>query len=780
MIFPALSSYVAKEPEWKKELAAAMDELIRYRMRVLAVVAISLLVALVARLWYLQVITTEQAAAVAEQNVMREIRVPAPRGRIFDAQGRILVGNRITTMVTINRREFDQASLDDERRNQVLTKIAIEVNRNGNELLKTKDIEAALKDPTYGLYDDVPVAFDVGEDLLVYFGERAELFPGVRVLDSTVRSYHYGNLASHLLGWVGPLNDTEYRVRRPPVGKEYALRDEVGKAGIELLFEDDLRGQSGGRVVEVDRLGRIVREREDLFLPPIPGDDVFLTVDIDLQYLVETELERTIFEARGREPEREDDADEDPPDFHAPGGAVVVLDPASGDVVAMASYPSYDPNESIGGFRLERWRELNDPANDLPMFNRAIQGEYAPGSTFKLVTAHAAWHEGVFGTGRVKSADEPWNDPGYYVLQSCSGTDEEAVEAGGCVFRNAGNKPYEQVDLPRSLTVSSDVYYYTIGESIYINPEHNETGIQDAASDYGFGLRSGITLPFEQDGFLPTPDNRRNRHLENPAAFPYGDWYPGDNVNVAIGQGDVVATPVQLANAYATFANGGTLRSPNLVSSVRTKDGDEIRTFGPRRVAMLDIDPGFRSQVISGLAGVTSDPEGTAYLAFNREGTGGVVFPLEEIPIAGKTGTAEVRGKADTSLFVGFGPIEEPSYVAAAVIEEAGFGSQIAAPLVARLLNALLVAGLEEAPTAAVSYARSVALSLCVEWYDWITGEDSLSRLESSNPMDDPTSGPVLDADGVVRVRGEVVDCSELLFRVASSFGVPGVAVGED
>ena len=131
-------------------------------------------------------------------------------------------------------------------------------------------------------------------------------------------------------------------------------------------------------------------------------------------------------------------------------------------------------------------------------------------------------------------------------------------------------------------------------------------------------------------------------------------------------------------------------------------------------------------------------------------------------------------------LFVGFGPIEEPSYVAAAVIEEAGFGSQIAAPLVARLLNALLVAGLEEAPTAAVSYARSVALSLCVEWYDWITGEDSLSRLESSNPMDDPTSGPVLDADGVVRVRGEVVDCSELLFRVASSFGVPGVAVGED
>ena len=223
-----------------------MDDLTRYRMRVVAVVAISLFAALVARLWYLQVITTEQAVAVAEQNVTREIRVTAPRGRILDVHGRVLVGNRITTMVTINRREFDQAGFDEEQRLQVLTRIAIEVNRSGNELLKTIDIEAALDDPAYGLYDDVPVAVDVGEDLLIFFGERADQYPGIRVVDSTVRSYLYGNLASHLLGWVGPLNDTEYRNRRPPKGKDYALRDEVGKAGIELLFEDDLRGGAGG------------------------------------------------------------------------------------------------------------------------------------------------------------------------------------------------------------------------------------------------------------------------------------------------------------------------------------------------------------------------------------------------------------------------------------------------------------------------------------------------------------------------------------------------------
>jgi penicillin-binding protein 2 len=744
-----------------------VDELTRYRMRILAVVAISLFVALVARLWYLQVITTEQAVAVAEQNVTREIRVPAPRGRILDVHGKVLVGNRITTMVTINRRELEQAELDDDRYRQMLTRIAIEVNRSGNELLKTTDIESALGDPAYGLYDDVPVAFDVGEDLLIFFGERAGEYPGVRVLDSTVRSYHYGNLASHLLGWVGPLNDTEFRNRRPPDGKEYALRDEIGKAGIELLFEDDLRGVAGRRVVEVDRLGRIVRERDDLFVAPVPGDEVVLTIDIDLQYLVETELERTIFAARARDPGHDEETGVNRPSFDAPGGAVVVLAPDSGDVLAMASFPSYDPNESIGGFRLAQWEELNDPANDLPMFNRAIQGEYAPGSTFKLFTAHAAWHEGVFGTGRVKPADEPWDDPGHYVLQSCSGTDAEAAEAGGCVFRNAKSKPNAQVDLQRSLTVSSDVYYYTIGESIYINPIHNEVGIQDAAGDYGLGLSSGITLPFEQDGFLPTPTNREQRHLDNPTAFPYGDWYPGDNVNVAIGQGDVLVTPVQLANAFATFANGGTLLSPNVVSSVRPRDGDEVRDFGPRQVGFVDIDPEFHDIVLAGLSGVTSDEAGTAYWAFNSTATGGVYFPLEQVPIAGKTGTAEVRGKADTSLFVAFGPAELPTHAIAAVIEEAGFGSHVAAPLVARLMKAVFTDGIDEAPTAAVRYARSVALPLCVDWYEWITGEDSLGRLEGSDPTADPTSGPVLDADGRVRVRGEVVDCTKLLEDVA-------------
>ncbi len=715
--------------------------------------------ALTARLWFLQVLSGEEAAAVAETNILREIRVPALRGNILDVEGRTLVGNRLTTMVTINRRELEEAELTEDERLEMLTEIAVEVNRSGL-LLKVSDIESALSDPSFTRYDDIPIATDVDEELLIYFGERPEKFPGVEVVDSTVRSYLYGDLAGHVLGWVGPINDREYQTRRPPPNKAYGIRDEIGKAGIELMFEDDLRGVAGRRVVEVDRLGQIVREREDLFIAPIPGDDVYLTIDIDLQYLLEQQLERTIFSQREVEPEKDEDDEEDPLPFDVPGGASVILDPRNGDVLAIASYPKFDPNDSIGGFSREQWESLNDPLNDLPMFNRAVQGEYAPGSTFKLFTAHAAWHENVFGVGLVKDADELWDDPGYYRLQSCVGDTNDSASAGGCMFRNANDAPYPQIDLVRAITVSSDVYFYTIGESIYINPLHNETGIQDAAAEYGMGSESGIALPYEQAGFLPTPQNRLERHENNPIAFPNGEWYPGDNVNTSIGQGDVLVTPLQLANAYATFANNGTLRSPNIALRVETQTGELIREFGERILGEVEIDPEFRIRALEGLLGVTTDEDGTGYDAFNSRNFDGVFFPLADSSVAGKTGTAEVRGKADSALFAAFGPVEEPAYVMVAVLEEAGFGSRSAAPLVARVLKQIATNSVEDAPTASVSYARSAALPLCLEWLEWLS-TDRLSNVGSSNS--DSETGPVLEANGEVRVRGEVINCEELL-----------------
>ena len=745
-----------------------MNETGRYRMRVLAIIGLSMFAALGARLWYLQVMVSEEAMATARSNITRVIAVPAPRGRIQDVHGRTLVGNRLTTVLTMNRNELDESGFDKDERLEVLTEIAVEINRSGH-LMKVTDVVRALADPSYGNYDDIPIAHDVGEDLLVFFGERPNQFPGVRVAQSTVRSYLYGDLATHVLGWVGPINDAELRMRRPSDGKEYRLRDQIGKAGVELMFEDDLRGQAGRKVVEVDRLGEVVRERHDLFVPPIPGDDLMLSIDVDVQYLVERELERSVHLARTREP----DADPDRPGqllpaYDAPGGSVVVLDPRVGDVVAMASFPSYDPNDSIGGFSFDQWAELNDPANDLPMFNRAIQGEYAPGSTFKLFTAHAAWHEGVFGVGAIPRADELWDDPGAYVLRSCGDVDPTDPPPG-CRYRNAGEKQYEAVDLVRSLTVSSDVYYYQIGESIYINPGHPDTAVQDAAASYGMGLETGVTLPFEQDGYLPTPRNRRQRHEVNPVAFPEWGWSTGDNVITAIGQGEVLVTPLQLGNAFATFANDGVRYAPNVVARIVDRNGTVVREFGPRELSTVDIDDGFRRRVLNGLAGVTAHEEGTAYWAFNSRATGGIYFPLDEYPVAGKTGTAEVRGKADTSIFAAFGPVEEPTHAIVAVLEEAGFGSSVAAPLVARILAPVFEGTVPEAPLAAVRYARSTALPLCVAWHEWRTG-DTLERLEAADPSSGDVGGPVLDASGQVRVRGIRVDCEDLLDEVLAVF----------
>ena len=493
------------------------EEITRYRMRVLAVVALCMLLVLTASLWYLQALKSDEAKDVATTNITRVINIEAPRGQIYDSSGKLLVGNRVVASVTLNPKEIEDSEMDSKAFNEMLTEIAMEINRSG-KLIKVSDIEAMLESSSYGPYDDIPIAVDVPEDLLVYFGERPNLYPGVKVADRSVRSYLYGSLAGHVLGWVGPVTSSELSTRKPVEGKDYSLRDQIGKSGIELMFEDDLRGKNGKKIVEVDRRGRVIRERTDLFKRPVAGNDVHLTIDIDLQSLLENELERSIYLSREKIPETLEDGKEAPP-FIAPGGAGVIISPKSGDIKAMASFPTYDPNESIGGYSVLRWNELNDPANDLPMFNRAIQGEYAPGSTFKVFTAHAAWHDDVFGTGRVKEADQPLDDPGEYFLQSCRADAADLETAGGCIFRNAGSKPYENVDLIRSLTVSSDVYYYTIGESIYINPKHPDNAIQNAAALYGLGMQTGVQLPFGQDGYIPTPQKRKERQEDNPKNF---------------------------------------------------------------------------------------------------------------------------------------------------------------------------------------------------------------------------------------------------------------------
>ncbi|MCY3645105.1 MAG: hypothetical protein OXG41_16120, partial [Acidimicrobiaceae bacterium] len=316
-----------------------------FRLYVVGIVAVCLVAALVARLWYLQVLEHEELQTAASANILRVVYTEAPRGRIFDAKGRILVDNKVVQVVTVDRLAF-RAALDESEQRGVLLELAQIVSRSGR-LTKVRHITERLASREYGPFDRVPVAVDIDPDLLLYLGERPDLFPGVSVEERTVRSYPYGELAAHLLGYVGPLTESEYRSvsaqydPTDPSAKTYQPGDEIGKSGVERIFESELRGVPGVRVFEVNRLDEIVKVHHDKARQPLPGNDVHLTVDLDVQSLVERQLRRGLDEARDQ-PRPEDP---DAPRFVASAGAAVALDPRDGSILAMASFPTYDPRE---------------------------------------------------------------------------------------------------------------------------------------------------------------------------------------------------------------------------------------------------------------------------------------------------------------------------------------------------------------------------------------------------------------------------------------------------
>lgn len=644
------------------------------RLSLLGVLALSLFVALGARLWYLQVLTETEAQEQAVANIVRRISVPAPRGRIVDVNGQVMVGNRPSNVVVIDgfvlRNEMSAAE-----RSDLALRMAREITGTGR-LVKVATIEEAMNDEQYGPFDQVPIAFDVTEEFQVFLAERSHDFPGVEVVERTVRDYPYDTLAAHVLGYVGPLTQGELDEREDHP-KDYQAVDEIGKAGAELAFEDWLRGTPGWREFEVDAQGTVIRQLD--YIPPVAGNDVQLTIDVDIQSLVEQELLQGLVDAQG---EQDNDVIERYATFAAPAGAAVVLDPRDGSVRAMASYPTYDPAAFIGGISADEFAALNAEGAYAPLNNRAIQGLYSPGSTFKPFTAYAAIDTGLLGPRGFLGIDQYTPDPGFYELFSCEGDQ--------CRFQNANETEYGDVDLRRSLTVSSDVYYYKLAEQFSVRRGFDTDEVQQTAREFGFGSATGIGLPFEQAGLIPDPEIKAQRHEENPEAFPDADWRTGDTLNVAIGQGDVNATPLQIANAYAVLANGGTLYAPNIAARILDPvTGEVIMEFGPRVLNELWLPPAVRAPIIDGLIGVTQQEEGTAFDAF-------IDFPTLSWPVAAKTGTSEVDGKSDFAVFAAFGPEPEAEYVVSIVLEEAGFGGEAAAPVVRRVLEPIATDSLEE------------------------------------------------------------------------------------
>ena len=633
----------------------------RLRLGVLGMVVLSLFCALLARLYYLQVLASPTLKVEAQHNSVAVVYTEAPRGRILDRNGKVLADNRVVLALVADRVEVAKHA-------DVLPRIASLLN------VPIAVLQERMADERFSLFKPVPVALDVPKDKLIYVREHQGDFPGIEGVQLTERFYPNGTLAAHVLGTVGEINDTELAPRK---SDGYRAGDTIGKSGIELTYESELRGDAEIAKLEVDSVGRVQRSLGAQ--PAVQGDDVRLSIDIDIQRLAEESLTQGIELAR-----RSTDFLTGKP-FIASGGSVVVLDPRDGSVLAMASNPTFDPNEFTNGISVRRFSELNDPAGHYPLNNRAIQGLYAPGSTFKLATSLAALKAGLI------SARDSYNDQGAYVV-------------AGQRFTNARGVRNGPVNVIQALTVSSDVFYYWLGERFWDGRgKYGTAAIQDVARSLGMGEFAGIDLPFESNGRIDDPAGRERLHKENPEAFPFPDWYTGYNLNVAVGQGDTAMTPLQLANSYATFANGGTVYTPQVGKAVVDRQGQELRRVEPKPVRTVELPPSVREPLLAGFRGVVAGENGTAFGAFAG-------FPLGQFPVAGKTGTAEIEGKQDTSLFTAYAPADNPRYVITVVMEESGLGASAAAPVARRILEGIAVKeGISTAPPAAVNRVAAVA-----------------------------------------------------------------------
>ncbi len=631
----------------------------------LAAVAVLVFASLIARLWFLQIMSAPEFEQLTTQNTTRIIYVESPRGRIFDANDKVLADRRESLVVTL-----DWTALQDHKtadRAEVFQEVADSLNGEGIKS-KVTSLEADFNRARNGALKSVVIAEDIDVRTWVSISERE--LPGFTVERRWVRSYPYGEVGAHILGYTGTvLNQEQARELGSASGSQhYEAGDELGVAGLERVFESTLRGIPEKRRIEIDALGRVVRTAE-ILEPGSPGQDIYLTIDIDLQYAAEAILADELLQARDR---KACDTCELPHVGQA--GSLVALDVTDGSLIALASYPSYDPADFVFGISADQFSFLRDRP-DRPLFDRATRGTYAAGSTFKPVTAYAALTSGLRGEYT------PWLDEGVFILESCATEGED-----WCSFQNAGGAIMGQVDMRQAIERSSDTYFYSIGEQFWIHPDqYGETAIQDTARLMGYGAVTGVRLPLEEDGRVPTAENRKEEFGEDSA-----DWRTGDNVNLAIGQGDLLITPLQLANSYAMLATGGDRYQPKLVDRAVDFAGNET-VYASVQVAEDELDPEILIPILDGLYAVPRT--GTAGGAFAG-------FPLNNFPLGGKTGTVQKKGLADSALYVGFGPSTAPKYSVAAVLEESGFGGDAAAPAVRRFFEILF--GLSEKPTAPI------------------------------------------------------------------------------
>jgi penicillin-binding protein 2 len=612
------------------ELKDLENELDRFRLRVLVAGTFVLLAfaLLGARLAYLQVVRHEDLAAQAETNRTAVLPIVPNRGRILDRHGEVLATNysAYTLEITPSKVEDLESTIDGLAE---IVEIAARDRRRFKRLLEEGKS-----------FDSLPIRTKLSDEEVARFMAQRFRYPGVDVKARLFRNYPLGETGSHLLGYIGRINQAEKAKMEDWPDEQlanYKGTEYIGKLGLEQSYEAELHGQTGFERVETSAGGRAIRRLSSH--APTPGNTLVLSIDIRLQAMVE-EL------------------------FGDRRGALVAIDPRSGEVLAFVSKPTFDPNLFVDGIDVDSWRELNESI-DKPLLNRAMRGTYPPGSTYKPFMALAALNSGK----RAPST----------IIQ-----DNASFAFGNHVFRSHGDKGLGPVDMVRSIVKSSNVYYYSLA---------NEMGVDlmfEQMSPLGFGSKTGIDIEGESTGVLPSTEWKR-RYYRRPEQQR---WYAGETISLGIGQGYNAFTPLQLANATATLVSGGQRFKPRLVREIEDVVTHEKRLVANDALEPLPYKPEHIELLMRALHGVT------------QEGTSTRVFAGAPYKSGGKTGTAQAVGvkanqkydaskleehKRDHSLYIAAAPLPDPSIALAVIVENAGFGAAAAAPIARRVFDFVLL-----------------------------------------------------------------------------------------
>ncbi len=656
------------------------------RLIVLGILIFSLLATLVSRLFYLQVMEVDEYRAAAQNNTVREVVEPAVRGLILDQAGRPLVSNRTSIVVTIDRAELNQQAKNGDAVIARLAGILGTTPASISERLMPCGIEGAPKPPICwngSTYQAVPVAFDVDPQTALAIMEKRSEFAGVTAKLTAVREYSgpFDVNAAHILGYLGPVTEEQITQQDQSIAYDRLRHtDTIGRSGLENFYDTQLRGKPSVTTLEVDTLGQITSTLDQK--PAVSGDYLVLTIDAKLQSVVEKQLVAAVQRAQGQ-------------GYPGDSGAAVVVDVRNGQILAMASYPTYDPSIWVGGVTQKQYKSLIKSDS---LSSNATQGLFAPGSTYKIVSTAAAGKEGY-------SLYSNYNCP-------------KQVKLGTQVFRNYESSAYGRISLARALEVSCNTVFYGLAERMWEAAGGSDATrdsadpIADAASMFGFGTPTGIDLPVESAGRIASrafkvqnweakrdtwcanaiagyPDTRKT----NPKLANYYTaldkencadgfrWREGDALNAAIGQGDTTVTPLQMAMAFSAIANGGTVYEPKLVKAIMGADGTVIERIAPTVKSKLDLPKSTINFLQNTLPGVTTDGSGE---------TPFIGFPLNQIPVASKTGSAQVTGdKVSTSWFASYAPANKPRYAIVMMVTQGGTGSKTSGPSVRKIYEAL-------------------------------------------------------------------------------------------